>query len=152
MGAFPQSYLSTVGVIMDIHAPEHDIPWSYHAHSVNLTVWSRMDYYGQTSVFPILNIWNPLPSHYSILCTCIDLHKLGLSWHTIAIWCRPYILFSSPVSYCHRWCVRPSSVVVRPSSVRPSVRRPSLDNFFPRPDLRPESMDLFNIWHSYDMW
>jgi len=149
MGAFPQSYLSTVGVIMDINAPEHDIPWSYHAHSVNLTVWSRMDYYGQTSVFPILNICNPFPSHYSIMCTCIDLHKHGLSWPTIAIWCK------STFFLAHLWAIAIGGASVRrPSSsvVRLSVRRPSLDNFFPRPDLRPESMDLFNIWHSYDMW
>ena len=116
MEAFPHLDLSTVGFIMDMNALENDIPWSYDAHSINLTVWSRMAHSGQTSVFPILNIWNPLPSHYSILCTCIDLHKHGLSWPIIAILCT-FFLFSSPVSYCHGQGVCPSSVVV----VRPSV-------------------------------
>ena len=80
MEAFPHSDLSTVGVVMDMNALGNYIPWSYDAHSINLTVWSRLADSGQTSVFPILNIWNPFPSHYSILCTWIDRHKHGQSF------------------------------------------------------------------------
>ena len=68
MEAFLQSYLSTVGVIMDINAPEHDIPWSYDAHSVNLTVWSRMDDSQQNRFSPYLTygILSPVIIQYCV--------------------------------------------------------------------------------------
>ena len=68
MEAFPQSYLSTVGVITDINAPEQDIPWSYDAHSLNLTVSSRMITLGKLQFSPYLTygILSPVTIQYCV--------------------------------------------------------------------------------------
>ena len=146
MGSFPQSFLSIVWLDKDMYLGRYDLSWPYDVHLVTLMFWSKMAENTQITGFPILSIWEPCSSHFSVLCPWIwTFVPKNQAYYRLAIYILP--LFSSPVSYCHGWGVRPSSVVRGPSSVVRLLTFP-----FPQPDLRHDSMDIIHIDKCYDLW
>ena len=142
MGSFPQSFLSIVWLDRDMYLGRYDLSWPYDVHLVTLMVWSKMAEYSQITVFPILSIWEPCSSHFSVLCPWLwTFVPKNQAYYRLAIYILP--IFSSPVSYCHGGGVCPWSVVRRPWSV---VRGPSSVNFFLS---AARSQTWLNGFHSY---
>ena len=120
----------------DMYLGRYDLSWPYDVHLVTLMVWSKMAEYWQITVFPILSIWEPCSSHFSVLCAFIwTFVPKNQAYYRLAIYILPFL--------AHLWAFAVGvSAGRRPAS---GVRRPSVNFFL----SAARSQKWLNGFHSY---